>query len=152
MMLIRFPGEPAMPFLIQSLFILGAVLTEAGVVDSAASIGETAGLTLSVPEGLISGVSTGGVEATEVDELLLSPLLGMMLILSLLALPLLKLANFPAVCFVTAAAMPPLSLACFLSFLEEGIQVVWTNFGAVSYPKKTLAFLQSVVARKEATS
>lgn len=27
-------------------------------------------------------------------------------------------ANLPAVCFVTAAAMPPLSLACFLSFLE----------------------------------
>jgi hypothetical protein len=91
MMLIRFPGEPAMLFLIQSLFILGAVLTEAGVVDSAASIGETAGLTLSVPEGLISGVSTGGVEATEVDELLLSPLLGMVLVLSLLALPLLTL-------------------------------------------------------------
>jgi hypothetical protein len=33
-------------------------------------------------------------------------------------------ANFPAVCFVTAAAMPPLSLACFLSFLEAGERVI----------------------------
>jgi hypothetical protein len=44
-------------------------------------------------------------------------------------------ANFPAVCFVTAAAIPPLSLACFLSFLEEGIQLIWASVGAVSYPK-----------------
>jgi len=86
MMLIKFPGEPAIPLRIQSLFILGAVLTEAGVVDNAASMGETAGLTLSgTEEGLISGVSTGGVEATEVDELLLSPpLLLLILTLSLL--------------------------------------------------------------------
>jgi hypothetical protein len=93
MILIKFPGEPAMPFLIHSLFILGAVLAEAGVVDKAASIGEAAGLTLSGPEeGLISGVSTGGVEATEVDELLLSPLLLIFvftLSLLVLALPLL---------------------------------------------------------------
>lgn len=40
----------------------------------------------------------------------------------------------------------------FKRYNIQGIQVVWTNFGAVSYPKKTLAFLQSVVARKEASS
>jgi hypothetical protein len=86
MMLIKFPGEPAIPLRIQSLFILGAVLTEAGVVDNAASMGETAGLSLlGTEEGLISGVSTGGVEATEVDELLLSPpLLLVLMALSLL--------------------------------------------------------------------
>jgi hypothetical protein len=140
MMLIKFPGEPAIPLRIQSLFILGAVLTEAGVVDNAASMGETAGLSLlGTEEGLISGVSTGGVEATEVDELLLSPpLLLVLMALSLLlgfVLVLLAVANFPAVCFVTAAAIPPLSLACFLSFLEEGIQLIWASVGAVSYPK-----------------
>jgi hypothetical protein len=139
-MLIKFPGEPAIPLRIQSLFILGAVLTEAGVVDNAASMGETAGLSLlGTEEGLISGVSTGGVEATEVDELLLSPpLLLVLLTLSLLlglVLVLFAAANFPAVCFVTAAAIPPLSLACFLSFLEEGIQLIWASVGAVSYPK-----------------
>lgn len=139
MILMRLPGEPAMPLLIHSLFILGAVLADTGVVDKAASIGETAGLTLSGPEeGWISGVSAGGVEATEVEELLLlllAALLELVLLVLPLSLPLLlMLANFPAVCFVTAAAMPPLSLACFLSFLEEGIQLIWRSVGAVSCP------------------
>lgn len=88
MILMRLPGEPAMPLLIHSLFILGAVLADTGVVDKAASIGETAGLTLSGPEeGWISGVSAGGVEATEVEELLLL-LLAALLELVLLVLPL----------------------------------------------------------------
>lgn len=141
MILMRLPGEPAMPLLIHSLFILGAVLADTGVVDKAASIGETAGLTLSGPEeGWISGVSAGGVEATEVEELLLLLLAALLeLLVLVLVLPLslpvlLMLANFPAVCFVTAAAMPPLSLACFLSFLEEGIQLIWRSVGAVSCP------------------
>lgn len=38
-------------------------------------------------------------------------------------------ANFPAVCFVTAAAMPPLSLACFLSFFEAGERVMVSSPG-----------------------
>lgn len=88
MMLMRLPGEPAMPLLIHSLFILGAVPADTGVVDKAASIGETAGLTLSGPEeGWISGVSAGGVEATEVEELLLL-LLAAPLVLLVLVLPL----------------------------------------------------------------
>ena len=90
MILMRLPGEPAMPLLIHSLFILGAVLADTGVVDKAASIGETAGLTLSGPEeGWISGVSAGGVEATEVEELLLLLLAALLELLVLaLVLPL----------------------------------------------------------------
>lgn len=59
-----------------------------------------------------------GVEPLEVEALLEFVVLSL-----LLPLELLEVANFPAVCFVTAAAMPPLSLACFLSFFE-GIQLV----------------------------
>lgn len=33
-------------------------------------------------------------------------------------------ANLPAVCFVTAAVIPPLSLACFFSFFAIGDRVM----------------------------
>lgn len=85
MMLMRLPGDPTKPPLVHSLFMLGTVLTEAGVVDRASSIGETAGLTLSGGEdALISGVTAGGVEAEDEGALLfllLPPLSTLMLTL-----------------------------------------------------------------------
>jgi hypothetical protein len=70
--LIKLPGEPARPPRAQSLFILGAVLADTGVVDKASNMGETAaGLTLSgAAVGLISGVSAGGEEVADVAGLL----------------------------------------------------------------------------------
>lgn len=110
-------------------------------------MGETAGLSLSgAAEGLISGVSAGGEDAVEAGEAaglllpLLPPALPLVLALALGILPQpgsvirgskeesrgegSTHANLPAVCFVTAAAMPPFSLACFLSFLEAGRTVM----------------------------
>lgn len=108
-------------------------------------MGETAGLSLSgAAEGLISGVSAGGEDAVEAGEAaglllpLLPPALPLVLALGILPQPGSVIrgskeesrgegsthANLPAVCFVTAAAMPPFSLACFLSFLEAGRTVM----------------------------
>lgn len=63
----RFPGEPAMPFLAQSLAILGIVLPDIEAEESASSIGETARCSLSTVVAVISGVCVGGEEASEAD-------------------------------------------------------------------------------------
>jgi hypothetical protein len=47
-------------------------------------------------------------------------------------------ANFPAVCFVTAAAIPPLSLACFLSFLEAEERVMVSLSGCYGKRQRAL--------------
>jgi hypothetical protein len=92
------------------------VLAETDVVDRASSSGEGVGFaSLGAEMGLISGVLTGGEEALEAEPLLDEA--------ALLPLPL-PLAILPAACFVTAAVIPPFSLAFFLSFLL-GIQMVF---------------------------
>lgn len=63
----RFPGEPAMPFLAQSLAMLGIVLPDIDVEESAANIGDTARCPLSTVVAVISGVCVGGEEASEAD-------------------------------------------------------------------------------------
>ena len=47
-------------------------------------------------------------------------------------------ANFPAVCFVTAAAIPPLSLACFLSFFEAEERVIVSLSGCCGKKQRAL--------------
>lgn len=97
--------------------MLGAVLAETEVVDKASSEGDGSGFSLSgAAEGRISGVLIGGEEALEVGMLLEESF-------PLSSPSLTGLTNLPAVCLVTAAAMPPLCFAFFLSFLA-GIQPV----------------------------
>lgn len=75
----RFPGDPARPPRAHSFIMLGAVLADTDVVDSASSRGEAVGLTLyGAAEGLISGVLMAGDEASEsrrvLEELALLPM------------------------------------------------------------------------------
>lgn len=127
--LMRLPGEPARPPLAHSFVMLGAVLADTEVVDKASKSGDAAWLTLyGGTEGRISGVLTAGEDASEsrrvFEESLPLPL-GLRLELledgqrgSRTVMWRDTHANLPAVCLVTAAAIPPLSLAFFLSFLE----------------------------------
>lgn len=103
------------------------MLAEADVVDSASSRGEAACLSLSGSEGLVSGVlaAAGEDEASEAGpgralEDATTPFLRKTSVRPATAGERAAATheNFPAACLVTAAAMPPCSLACFLSFLE----------------------------------
>jgi len=115
----RLPGEPAKPPgppLIHSFVMLGAVLAETEAVDRASSMGDGAWLTLPTWSGTLEGLRTSGVLIGGVDSFDA----GWLFVGIRLLLLLLLLENFPAVCLVTAAAMPLASLAFFFSFL--GIQ------------------------------
>lgn len=127
----RLPGEPAKPpALAHSFVMLGAVLAETEALDRASSMGDGVSLTLSgTDEALMSGVLMGGVDSLEVGRLLLERLLLLLLLLhqppqrsaslsmgTILVTRGATHENRPAVCLVTAAAMPLCSLAFFLSF------------------------------------
>jgi hypothetical protein len=122
MRLMRLPGEPPKALLVHSLvMVLGAVLVETDVVERASSSGEgTAFALLRGAAGRISGVLMGGEEASEAAaetgpdaEAEVEPLSREAVVLSSRLMLLLSLSLFlaEAACFVTAADIPPLSLA-----------------------------------------
>lgn len=128
--------------------MLGAVLADIEVVDNTSSVGDWAELPLLAAEGLISGVLTGGEEASEA-EWLLEEGGGESLPLSISLLSTGKSQpasparrtgesrdrgqeskggvrgvtstheNLPAASFATAAAIPPLCSTFFLCFSDK---------------------------------